>query len=82
MNLGFSEYSSDTLRRGYAVHTISAVQMEYNPWTLDIESESGTNLLQTCRKLGVAVVAYSPLGRGFLTGAIKSRDDLGEHDVR
>lgn len=67
-HFGFSECSSDTLRRGHAIHPISAVQIEYNPWTLDIEDDAGTNLLATCRELGVAVVPYSPLGRGFLTG--------------
>ncbi|KAI0165102.1 Aldo/keto reductase-like protein [Hypoxylon sp. FL1284] len=81
-NIGFSECSSGTLRRGHAVHPISAVQMEYNPWTLDIEGESGTHLLRTCRELGVSVVAYSPLGRGFLTGRYKSLDDLEETDSR
>lgn len=67
-HIGFSECSSETLRRGHAVHPVAAVQIEYNPWTLDIETEVGTNLLATCRELGVAVVAYSPLGRGFITG--------------
>ncbi|KAI1256921.1 hypothetical protein MGN70_002049 [Eutypa lata] len=81
-HIGFSECSSDTLRRGYAVHPISAVQIEYNPWTLDIEAESGTNLLDTCRDLGVAIVTYSPLGRGFLTGRYKTLDDLEEKDGR
>jgi aryl-alcohol dehydrogenase-like predicted oxidoreductase len=80
--IGLSECSSDTLRRGYAIHPISAVQVEYNPWTLDIESETGTNLLRTCRELGVAVVTYSPLGRGFLTGRYKSLDDFEEKDTR
>lgn len=69
-HIGFSECSSDTLRRGHAIHPISAVQIEYNPWTLDIEGESGTNLLSTCRELGVAIVPYSPLGRGFITGRL------------
>ncbi|KAI1373878.1 Aldo/keto reductase-like protein [Hypoxylon crocopeplum] len=81
-NIGFSECSSNTLRRGYAVHPISAVQIEYNPWTLDIESDAGTNLLSTCRELSVAVVTYSPLGRGFLTGRYKSLDDFEENDSR
>lgn len=80
--IGFSECSSDTLRRGSAVHHVSAVQMEYNPWTLDIETETGTHLLATCRELGVAVVAYSPLGRGFLAGQYKSRADLEPSDSR
>ena len=56
--------------------------MEYNPWTLDIEGEAGTHLLRTCRELGVAVVAYSPLGRGFLTGRFRSVDDFEEGDSR
>lgn len=56
--------------------------MEYSPWTLDIENEDGTNLLATCRELGVAVVSYSPLGKGFLTGAIQSLDDLEPGDYR
>ncbi|KAI1081159.1 Aldo/keto reductase-like protein [Whalleya microplaca] len=81
-NIGFSECSSDTLRRGYAVHPISAVQVEYNPWTLDIESDAGTNLLRTCRRLGVAIVTYAPLGRGFRTGRYKSLDDFEEKDGR
>ncbi|KAI4864677.1 Aldo/keto reductase-like protein [Hypoxylon rubiginosum] len=81
-NIGFSECSSDTLRRGYAVHPISAAQIEYNPWTLDIESDSGTHLLRTCRELGVAIVTYAPLGRGFLTGRYKSVDDFEETDGR
>ncbi|KAI4870597.1 Aldo/keto reductase-like protein [Hypoxylon rubiginosum] len=80
--LGLSECSSDTLRRAHAVHPITAVQIEYSPWTLDIENEDGTNLLATCRELGVAVVCYSPLGKGFLTGSILSRDDLPLDDYR
>ncbi|ROV94609.1 hypothetical protein VPNG_09222 [Cytospora leucostoma] len=81
-HIGFSECSSETLRRGFAVSPISAVQIEYNPWTLDIETEAGTNLLATCRELGVAVVAFSPLGRGFLTGRYKSWDDFEANDSR
>ncbi|KAI1376001.1 Aldo/keto reductase-like protein [Hypoxylon crocopeplum] len=80
--LGLSECSSATLRRAHAIHPITAVQVEYSPWTLDIESETGTNLLATCRELGVAVVCYSPLGRGFLTGRFKSLDDLEPGDYR
>ncbi|KAF7545228.1 hypothetical protein G7Z17_g9336 [Cylindrodendrum hubeiense] len=80
--IGLSESSSDTLRRAYAVHPISAVQIEYNPWSLDIENESGTKLLDTCRELGVALVTYAPLGRGFLTGKYKSLDDFEENDGR
>ncbi|KAF3763026.1 Aldo/keto reductase [Cryphonectria parasitica EP155] len=81
-HMGFSECSSTTLRRGHAVHPIAAVQIEYNPWTLDIETDAGTNLLATCRELGVAVVPYSPLGRGFMTGRYKSVDDFEPTDLR
>lgn len=73
--LGLSEVSSDTLRRAHAVHPISAVQVEYSPFVLDIEDPK-IGLLNTCRELGVSIVAYCPLGRGFLTGTIKSRDDI------
>lgn len=79
--LGFSEISAESLRRACAVHQISAVEVEYSPFSLEIESEQ-INLLKTCRELGVAVVAYSPLGRGLMTGQFKSRDDLDEKDVR
>ncbi|KAJ1962651.1 hypothetical protein GGI12_002527 [Dipsacomyces acuminosporus] len=77
--LGLSECSADTLRRAYKVHPIAAVQVEYNFWSLDIETNG---LLDACRELGVTVVAYSPLGRGFLTGQIRSFDDLPENDYR
>jgi aryl-alcohol dehydrogenase-like predicted oxidoreductase len=79
--LGLSECSERTLRRAHAVHPIAAVQMEYSPFALEIES-SQTNLLKTARELGVKIVAYSPLGRGFLTNAIKSRDDFDSKDIR
>ncbi|KIL64883.1 hypothetical protein M378DRAFT_162750 [Amanita muscaria Koide BX008] len=79
--LGLSEISSSTLRRAHAVHPISAVQVEYSPFTLEIEDEK-IGLLKTCRELGVAVVAYSPLGRGLLTGQFKSPDDFEEGDHR
>lgn len=80
--IGISECSSRTLRRAYAVHPVHAVQVEYNPWTLDIEGAPGTHLLQTARELGVATVAYSPLGRGMLTGQYKSLDSLDKDDFR
>ncbi|XP_014550783.1 hypothetical protein COCVIDRAFT_42776 [Bipolaris victoriae FI3] len=80
-HLGLSEVSSDTLRRAHKVHPIAAVQVEYSPFALEIETEQ-TNILKTCRELGVAVVAYSPLNRGMLTGAIKSPDDFDETDFR
>jgi len=79
--LGLSECSSESLRRAHKVHPISAVQIEYSPWALDIESPQ-INLLNTCRELGVAVVAYSPIGRGVLSGTIRSRKDLAEGDFR
>jgi len=76
--LGLSEDSSETLRRAYAVHPIAALQTEYSLWSRDPED----GLLATCRELGIGFVAYSPLGRGFLTGQIKSFDDLAEDDYR
>lgn len=79
--LGLSECSARTLQRAHKVHPIAAAQMEYSPFALEIES-SQTNFLKTARELGVKIVAYSPLGRGFLTGSIKSRDDLDESDNR
>jgi aryl-alcohol dehydrogenase-like predicted oxidoreductase len=79
--LGLSEVSSETLRRACKVHQIAAVQVEFSPFALEIESEQ-INLLKTCRELGVAVVAYSPLSRGMLTGSIKSPDDFEEGDFR
>ncbi|PKC01237.1 Aldo/keto reductase, partial [Rhizophagus irregularis] len=71
--IGLSECSAESLRRAYKVHPIAAVQMEYSPWTLDIETNG---VLEACRELGVTIVAYSPLGRGFLTGKYKSLDDF------
>ncbi|KAM0540537.1 hypothetical protein ACHAPJ_013585 [Fusarium lateritium] len=81
-NIGLSECSAETLRRAYAVHPIAAVQMEYNPFCLEIESPK-YRLLEVARELGVAIVAYSPLANGVLTGAIRSRDDVSKPgDVR
>jgi len=79
--LGLSECSAETLRRAHAVHPIAAIEMEYSPFALDIESEQ-VGLLKTARELGVAIVAYSPLGRGLLTGEYKSLDDFAEDDIR
>ena len=76
--LGLSEASASTLRRAYAVHPISALQSELSLWSRDIEDE----IIPACRELGIGVVAYSPLGRGFLSGAIKSLDNLAEDDWR
>jgi len=79
--LGLSECSADTLRRACKVEHIDAVQIEYSPFTMDIEDPQ-IGLLAACRELGVATVAYSPLGRGFLTGSLKSPDDFEEGDFR
>jgi aryl-alcohol dehydrogenase-like predicted oxidoreductase len=76
--LGLSEASSATIRRAYAVHPIAALQTEYSLWTRDPED----GILQTTRELGIAFVAYSPLGRGFLTGQIKRFEDLPDDDYR
>ncbi|EHA51317.1 aldo-keto reductase yakc [Pyricularia oryzae 70-15] len=76
--LGMSECSSSSVRRAHKVHPIAAVQVEYNPWDLAIEGDEGTNLLATCRELGISVVAYSPFSRGLLTGALKSREDFND----
>ncbi|WP_314173993.1 aldo/keto reductase [Streptomyces winkii] len=77
--LGLSEVSPSTLRRAHAVHPIAAIQLEYSLFTRDVvEGE----MLATCRELGVSVVAYSPLGRGMLGGALRSREALSEEDNR
>ncbi|KAK0609768.1 NADP-dependent oxidoreductase domain-containing protein [Bombardia bombarda] len=81
-HIGISAAGAETLKRAYKVHPIAAFQVEYSPWALDIEGEEGKYLLQTCRELGVAVFAYSPLGRGFMTGAIRSPDDFEKGDLR
>lgn len=78
-HIGLSEASADTLRRANAVHPVTALQSEYSLWTRDVE-ENG--VLETCRELGIAFVAYSPLGRGFLSGQIKTFEDLAEDDYR
>lgn len=80
-HLGLCEVSAETLRRAHAVHPITAVQVEYSPFSVDIE-HSQNGLLRTARELGIAVVAYSPLGRGMLTGEIKSPDDFANDDFR
>jgi aryl-alcohol dehydrogenase-like predicted oxidoreductase len=77
-HIGLSEAGPETLRRAAAVAPISALQSEYSLWERDIEDE----ILPTCRDLGIGFVPYSPLGRGFLTGSIRSLDDLPENDWR
>jgi len=76
--IGLSEAAPETIRRAHAVHPITALQTEYSLWTRDPEDGH----LQLCEELGIAFVAYSPLGRGFLTGAIRSIDDLAPDDWR
>lgn len=76
--IGLSEVNADTLRRAHAVHPITALQSEYSLWTRNPEDE----ILQTCKELGIAFVAYSPLGRGFLTGQYKTIEDFSEDDYR
>ncbi len=76
--LGLSEAAPETIRRAHAVHPITALQTEYSLWSRDSEDE----ILPTVRELGIGFVAYSPLGRGFLSGAIRSPEDLEEDDFR
>ncbi|KAK3339942.1 putative aldo-keto reductase [Lasiosphaeria hispida] len=80
-HIGLSEVSSATLRRAHAVHPIACVQMEYSAFSTEIEHPD-YRLLATCRELGVAVVAYSPLSRGLLGGGVQGPDDLEAGDVR
>jgi aryl-alcohol dehydrogenase-like predicted oxidoreductase len=77
-HLGLSEASPDTIRRAHAVHPITALQTEYSLWTRDVEGE----ILPTVRELGIGFVAYSPLGRGFLSGRYRSADQFDENDFR
>ena len=76
--LGLSEASAESIRRAHVVHPITALQSEYSLWTRDPESE----VLSTCRELGIGFVPYSPLGRGFLTGKIQKAEDLTDDDYR
>ncbi|MBA3440901.1 MAG: aldo/keto reductase, partial [Pyrinomonadaceae bacterium] len=76
--LGLSEAGPESIRRAHSVHPIAALQTEYSLWSRDPEDE----ILPICRELGVGFVAYSPLGRGFLTGQIKRPEDLAENDRR
>ncbi|WP_405138880.1 aldo/keto reductase [Nocardia sp. NBC_01388] len=76
--LGISEASAETIRAAHAVHPITALQSEWSLWTRDLEAE----IVPTCRELGIGIVPFSPLGRGFLTGAITSTADLPADDMR
>src|SRR5947209_6419030 len=77
-HLGISEAGAATIRRAHAVHPLSAVQIEYSLWTRDVEAE----ILPLCDELGIGFVAYSPLGRGFLTGGVTGLDGLRDGDAR
>jgi aryl-alcohol dehydrogenase-like predicted oxidoreductase len=77
-HIGLCEVNAETLRRAHAVHPITALQTEYSLWSREPEQE----IFDVCKELGITFVAYSPLGRGFLTGAIKSRADLEQGDFR
>jgi aryl-alcohol dehydrogenase-like predicted oxidoreductase len=77
-HIGLSEASAETIRRAHAVHPITAVQTEYSLWTREVEAE----ILPTLKELGIALVAYSPLGRGFLSGRFSSEEELEEGDYR
>ncbi|MFB9610244.1 aldo/keto reductase [Kutzneria kofuensis] len=76
--LGLSEAGAESIRRAHAVHPITALQSEWSLWTRDIEAE----VLPVCRELGIGIVPFSPLGRGFLTGSLNSYDKLGADDMR
>jgi aryl-alcohol dehydrogenase-like predicted oxidoreductase len=78
-HLGLSEAAPETIRRAHTTHPITALQTEYSLWTRDVEEN---HVLETVRELGIGFVAYSPLGRGFLTGRFKTFDDLPEDDFR
>ncbi|KAA1092573.1 hypothetical protein PGT21_007617 [Puccinia graminis f. sp. tritici] len=78
-HVGLSEVSAETIRRAHAIYPVSAVEVEYSPWLLDIEHNG---ILSTCEELRIPIIAYSPLGLGMLTGKIKSLDDLDPNDAR
>lgn len=77
--IGLSEVSAATIRKAHAVAPVAAVEVEYSPFSLDIEKNG---VLDTCKELGITIIAYSPLGRGLLSGKIKSIDDIPEGDHR
>ncbi|XP_054822603.1 probable aldo-keto reductase 2 isoform X2 [Prosopis cineraria] len=76
--IGLSEASASTIRRAHAVHPITAVQVEWSLWSRDVEEE----IIPTCRELGIGIVAYSPLGRGFFSSGTKLVENFTQHDVR
>jgi aryl-alcohol dehydrogenase-like predicted oxidoreductase len=76
--IGLSEASAENIRKAHNVHPIACIEQEYSVWTRDIEDD----IIPTCRELGIVIVAYSPLGRGFLAGALKNTDSLGADDFR
>ncbi|OEL32427.1 putative aldo-keto reductase 3 [Dichanthelium oligosanthes] len=76
--IGLSEASASTIRRAHAVHPITAVQLEWSLWSRDVEQD----IIPTCRELGIGIVAYSPLGRGFFSGGAKLINELPDHDFR
>ena len=76
--LGLSEVSAASLKKAHAIHPVTALQSEYSVWVRDIEAD----IAPACRELGVAIVPYSPLGRGFLTGKLAGPEQFGEHDFR
>jgi len=77
-HIGLSEASAETIRRAHAVHPITAVQLEWSLWSRDVEED----IIPVLRELGIGIVAYSPLGRGFLTGTIQKNEDIKEGDFR
>ncbi|KAI7857664.1 pyridoxine 4-dehydrogenase [Circinella umbellata] len=78
-HIGLSEFNEETIRRAHKIHPISALQVEYSPWFLNIEKNG---ILKAARELGISIVAFSPLGRAIMTGDIKSLDDLSKDDAR
>jgi len=77
--IGLSECKAETIRRAHMVHPVGAVEVEYSPWSLDVETNG---VLEACKELNIPLIAYSPLGRGFLTGQIRSLNDIPQNDMR
>jgi len=78
-HISLSEVGAETIRKAAAVAPIACVEVEYSPWELSIETNG---VLDACKELSIPIIAYSPVGRGFLTGGVKSRDDFPEGDIR